>query len=389
MRNVVLPDRTEDFTADPSELYFDLAFVFGLSQLVGLLIDEHDWVGVGKAALLFTLVWMVWSQFTWTANAVPGNQPVVRLFFMVSTAVTIPMSASVSTAFDDGGPVFAISLATIFLAAGGLSLYSVKNALDDPTIVQTLVRYGSVASASLVPLVVGSFFDGVTRTVLWLVAIALILLAMAISGSGEFIVRAGHFAERHGLIMIVALGEVIVAVGIPVVRTLEDSDKSLNSATVTALLASGAFAGLLWWLYFDRLQGALEHRVAELQEPQRSSMARDLYTAGHIPVVGGVILAAAALEEIALHPDDPVGETFGLMLFGGIALFLVGVSGVIFRGYSAIAIERLSAAVIIGALLLATADVQGVWVLVLVDLVLLGVIVLETRRYPETTTRPA
>lgn len=386
MRNVVLPDRTEDFTADASELYFDLAFVFGLSQLVGLLINEHDWVGVGKAALLFVLVWMVWSQFTWTSNAVPGNQPVVRLFFMVSTAVTIPMSASVSTAFGDGGPVFAISLSIIFLAAMLLSLYSVKSVLGDPAILRSMWQYGSVAVASLVPLVIGSFLDGAGRTVLWLVSVGLILLAMAISGASEFIVRAGHFAERHGLIMIVALGEVIVAVGIPVVRTLEDSEKSLGSMTIAALVASGAFAGLLWWLYFDRLQGALEHRVAELQEPHRSTMARDLYTAGHIPVVGGVILAAAALEEIALHPDEPVGTTFGLMLFGGVTLFLLGVSGVVFRAYSALAVERLAAAAIIGAVLLLAADVDGVWVLILIDLVLLGVIVLETRRYPEPAT---
>jgi low temperature requirement protein LtrA len=205
---------------------------------------------------------------------------------------------------------------------------------------------------------------------------------MAISGGGEFLVRSGHFAERHGLIMIVALGEVIVAVGIPVVRTLEDSEKSLETSTVIALVASGAFAGLLWWLYFDRLLGALEHRVEGLQEPKRSTMARDLYTAGHIPVVGGVILAAAALEEIALHPGDPVGTTFGLMLFAGVSLFLVGVSAVVFRAYSALAVERLGASVLIGAVLAFGADLQGVVILVLIDLVLLGVILLEARRLP-------
>ncbi|MGI9610875.1 MAG: low temperature requirement protein A [Acidimicrobiia bacterium] len=383
MRNVVLPDRTEDFTADTSELYFDLAFVFGFSQLVALLINEHDWAGVGKATLLFVLIWMVWSQFTWTANAVPGNQPVVRLFFMVSTAVTIPMSASVSTAFGGGGPVFAIALSLIFMAALGLTVYSVKNLVSEPAILKSLIRYGSVATLSLVPLVVGAFFDGATRVVLWLVSVALILTAMAISGGGEFLVRSGHFAERHGLIMIVALGEVIVAVGIPVVRTLEDSEKSLDSPTVVALVASGAFAGLLWWLYFDRLVGALEHRVESLQEPKRSTMARDLYTAGHIPVVGGVILAAAALEEIALHPEDPVGTTFGLMLFAGVSLFLVGVTAVVFRGYSAWAVERLGGAVLIGAVLAFGADLQGVVVLVLIDLVLLGVILLESRRLPD------
>ncbi len=123
-------------------------------------------------------------------------------------------------------------LSIIFLAAMLLSLYSVKSVLGDPAILRSMWQYGSVAVASLVPLVIGSFLDGVGRTVLWPTSVGLILLAMAISGASEFIVRAGHFAERLGLIMIVALGEVIVAVGIPVVRTLEDNEKSLGSMTI-------------------------------------------------------------------------------------------------------------------------------------------------------------
>ncbi len=388
MRNVVVPDRTEDFTADPSELYFDLAFVFGLSQLVGLLINEHDWVGVGKAALLFVLVWMVWSQFTWVANAIPGNQRVVRAVFMVSTALTVPMSASISTAFDQGGRVFAFSLAAIFLIAFSLSLTTLRTELD---LLSSMVSYATLALASLVPLLVGAFFDGAVRVMLWIATILLILAGMARAGSQEFIVRAGHFAERHGLIMIVALGEVIVAVGVPVVRTLEDAEKSLSFETTVALLASGALSGLLWWLYFDRVQHAMEHRTEELQEPDRSTMARDLYTTAHIPIIGGVILAAAAIEEIALHPSDEVGTTFGLMLFGGIGLFLLGVSGAAFRAYRAITYERIAGALLIGLVLILGASLRGIWILVLVDVVLLGIILAEYVRYPEpdrTETAP-
>jgi len=248
-----------------------------------------------------------------------------------------------------------------------------------------MLRYGSVALTSLIPLIAGAFVDGVARTVLWLVAILLIFVAMGVSGGAEFIVRAGHFAERHGLIMIVALGEVIVAVGVPVVRALEEGGQKLSNESTLALLASGGFAGLLWWLYFDRAQHALEHRTEELVEPERSSMARDLYTIGHIPMVGGVILAAAAVEEIALHPSDEVGTTFGLMLFGGVALFLVGISGAAYRAHRAITYERLIGALVVGAIIALGAGLPGMWVLVLVDLVLLGIILTEYVRYPEHT----
>ena len=122
------------------------------------------------------------------------------------------------------------------------------------------------------------------------------------AGSSEWLVRPGHFAERHGLIVIVALGEVIVALGIPVVAALEES-AALPLETIAALVAAGTFAGLLWWAYFDRPLPALEHRHEATEDViQRGRFARDVYTYAHLPIVAGIILCAAALEEITLHP---------------------------------------------------------------------------------------
>ena len=113
MEGIELPPLTEDFTADPVELFFDLAYVFAFSQLVALLIADPTWAGVGKAALLFGLLWLPWQQLTWAANAILGNGRAVRTLFLVATVVSIPMGASTSTAFEGGGPIFALALTRI------------------------------------------------------------------------------------------------------------------------------------------------------------------------------------------------------------------------------------------------------------------------------------
>ncbi len=130
----------------------------------------------------------------------------------------------------------------------------------------------------------------------------IVLVGTVRAGKGDWIIRPGHFAERHGLIFIVALGEVIVAIGVPVVRSLEKG-VGVPGATVVALIAAGAFAGLLWWSYFDRPQPGLEHFAAGLPDSERGRFVRDVYTYAHAPLVAGVVLSAAALEQITAASD--------------------------------------------------------------------------------------
>ena len=376
MKGIQLPPLTEDFTADPVELFFDLAYVFAFSQLVGLLIHEPTWAGVGKAALLFSLLWLPWQQLTWAANAISGNGRPVRTLFLVATVVSIPMAASTSTALAGGGPVFAIALAGIMVIGFTMQTLGVTDEVDFDGAVTQWIAPNAIAIAVLV---VGSFYDGTTRLVLWLVAVAIVLWAMIKAAEGEWVVRAGHFAERHGLIIIVALGEVIVAIGIPVVAALE-TDGGLPLATLLALVASGAFAGLLWWAYFDRPSPGLEFAATRLEGRDVGRYARDVYTWAHAPIVAGVILAAAALEEITLHPLDPVPLEFRLMLAAGLALFLVGVFVAVRRAFQAEAIERLLGAGIIVAVVFLGASWSGLALLSLVVVVMFAVLTIEHRR---------
>jgi len=377
VKGIEVPDRTEDFTADPVELFFDLAYVFAFSQLVGFLVLDPTWTGAGKAALLFGLLWLPWQELTWSANAVSGNGRPIRMLFLVATVVSVPMAAATSTAFTAGGWVFAIALTAIMVLGFSIQRLSATRGTGFH---RAVIRWIAPNAVAIAVLLAGAAVHGTARIVLWVVSVAIVLLAMIIAGQGEWVVRSGHMAERHGLIVIIALGEVIVAVGLPVFDSLTEED-GIPARSVLALLASGAFACLLWWGYFDRPGPALEHRAEGLAtDVERGRYVRDVYTWAHAPIVAGIVLAAAALEEIALHPTDPIPSGFRTMLVGGMAMILGGVAAAVWRAFHAVARERVVGVAAIALAVAATGDVDGVVVLLIVVAVMFVTLLVEHQR---------
>ncbi len=376
MRGLAAPEPTEDFTADPVELFFDLAFVFAFSQLVHLLIVHPDWEHVGQAALVFVLLWLPWTQFTWSANAVPGNQRSVRIAFLVGTAASVPMAAAVETAFDGSGLLFAVPLAIIHLMALALMLVGVATGSSE---FRSAVTYGIPNFVAMVVLVVGGLVDDEARVALWILSVLIVVWSTIRAGSGDWVMRPGHFAERHGLIIIVALGEVIVALGNAVVEPLNDGE-GFSATAVIALAATGVAAGILWWSYFDRVQPALEHRAEETDAHDRGRFARDAYTYAHAPIVAGVILIAVGLEEAALHPDEALPYAYRMMLLGGIGLFIGGIAIAVYRAFGIVAKERLVALVVVAIILFAAADLHSVWLIVVIDVLALAGLTAEHLR---------
>ncbi len=383
MRGLVVPEATEDFTADPVELFFDLAFVFAFSQLVGLLLADPSWSAVGDATLIFLLLWLPWTQFAWSANAVPGNSRTVRLLFLVATAASVPMAASVQSAFDQSGALFAVPVAIIFLTGLALMVLGLENGTE---VYRSALRYGGPNLVAMTVIVVGGFLDDDARVVAWIVGVLIVIYSTIRAGGGEWIIRAGHFAERHGLIIIVALGEVIVALGNSLVAPLE-GEGGFSAGSVTALVAAGVFAGLLWWAYFDRVQPAFEHRAEETSAAERGRFARDVYTYAHAPIVAGIILSAVAMEEMALHPTDPLPTAFRAMGAAGLALYFGGVGIGVYRAFGAVARERLAAVLAICVLMAAGSDVDGVVLLVGIDLIILATLFVEQFRIEGTRTK--
>jgi low temperature requirement protein LtrA len=376
MRGLVLPEPTEDFTADPVELFFDLAFVLAFSQIVSHLVHHPTWKAAAESALVFLILWLAWSTFTWAANAVQGSTREVRAIFLVATAASIPMGASITTAYDSGGGTFAVCASIIILMAIGLQLWGL-----DPSSEQfrSVLKYAIPNIVAMATLVIGGFVGGTPQVVLWIASIAITLLAMARAGDSEWLVRSGHFAERHGLIVIIALGEVVVAIGISVIDSLGEGE-GLPNRTLWGLIAAGVLAGLLWWAYFDRVMPALEHRNESLHGPDAGRFSRDVYTGLHLPIVGGIITAAAAVEEILLHPKDPVHTEFLIMLVAGLALFFLGIAGAVFRAFRAIAKERIAGVAAIAALAWIGRSWDGVALLLVVDVVILLSLIVEHLR---------
>lgn len=372
MRGVTIPSADEEITVDQVELYFDLAFVFAFSQVVAYLHDLHSYEGIARAALIFTLLWMPWSQFTWSANAISSSSRPVRFFFLIATLATIPVAATVRSAFGSGGGMFALGIAVIFLMPNLAYLASME--ADQRS---QALRYGTPAMLSMLIVVIGGFIDGNARIVVWLIALGIFGYSTWRAGDVEWVVRSGHFAERHGLIVIVALGEVIVAIGIPVVNQFLEGGGEVESDTLWALVLSGVFAGLLFWSYFDRVGPAIEHKAESLTGKERGRLARDGYTYFHLFIAGGVILAAAALEEITLHPNDSLDTVWRVMLLIGIASFLLGIAGAVYRAFGVVAKERLIALAVVAVALPLLADVRGLVVLAVLDLVLLGMLFAE------------
>jgi low temperature requirement protein LtrA len=377
MKNIPIPSREEDFTADPAELFFDLSFVFAFSRLVFHLVHHPTLEGFGEFVLLFTLIWMAWTNFTWSANAVAGNSRLVRAIFLLATAISLPMGASLEAPFGEGSIVFAVTVSAILAmpVAVGVTLLT-----DDKAVQSSNRRYLLFTLAGIALVLAGGFTDDAWQTGLWIAAAAWLIFSTLDAGGGDWLVRPGHFAERHGLIVIIALGEIIVAIGAPAAESLSDGG-SFDGKLVAAMTASGLLVAMLWWSYFDRPLPALEHRHGELTDTNdRSRFARDVYSYSHYLIVGAILVAAAALEEIMLHPGDPLPSAFRWMLFLGISGYLLGVVTAILRAYSNLAVERVVAVLALGVLIGLTRSLDGLWLLIAVDVLLLAILTIEHYR---------
>ena len=206
---------------------------------------------------------------------------------------------------------------------------------------------------------------------------AVIIAGTIGAGRHAWMIRPGHFAERHGLITIIALGELIVALGLPVVETLGD-DGDLSGETLVALVAAGAYAALIWWSIFDRPLRALEHRHDLHDDPtERGRYARDVYTYAWLAIVAGIVLAAAGLEEIVLHPSEVPDTAFRWMFLGGTVLTMIGVGIAILRAFTKITFERTAGAAGLVALAALATSLEGLALVIAADLVIVVMLAVE------------
>lgn len=305
------------------ELFFDLVFVFCVTKVVGLLHGHLDLRTAGSALLVFWLIWWAWTQFTWALNAANTDHPRIQMVALLATAIAFFMGVGIPQALGDAALWFAVPYVAVRIV--GLLLYSWVASSDADQ--RRAVRIFSLLSAvGLVAVLTGAVLGGQALYICWSLAVALDLLAAAIAGQLEgWNLHPEHFVERHGLIVIIALGETLIVAA----AGLVDAPRT-PTVIATGVLAV-AVTCALWWTYFRRARPAFEHALATRTGSARSCTARDVFSVTHFPMLCGVILLAVGLEEALAHPGDPLDASVRTALGAGAVLFVCGTAAAVWR----------------------------------------------------------
>jgi len=364
-----------ELSVSPLELFFDLVFVFAVTQTVSLIAHDPTVTGVLGGALVFFMLWWAWQQYTWGINVIGNERIVVQLTLMLAMGISLFMALVVPDAFGDDARLFGIAYSLVLFL--GLALFYAG--LESAEARGGLVQYLPLAVAGGLVVLVGSFLSPTWRVVAWVTGMALELLATSTAKEYDFKIQPGHFAERHGLFVILAVGESIVAIGL----TAVELDRSVEVAIALAAAFLGAVT--IWWLYFGRFAGRAEDSLRATHGATRTAMARDLYTMGHYPIVFGIVLYAVVAEEVVSHPGDPLPSSGQWIFALAVALVVFGLLGAVKRADGPLLWERgVAALVVIGVTLVV--PIAG-WALILVFVPAMAIaMVAETRRLSTLTT---
>ncbi len=357
-----------DKRATSLELFFDLVFVFAITEVAGLVHDDLTFQGFARGAIVMAILWWGWSQFTWAANAIDLEPRRVRAVILAAMGVALIMAQSVPTAFVDGG----LWLAVGYAALRGLGLWQYwVGTEDDAGTRQALLPFIRWSSLGPAVMILGAFLDTPARSIIWVIALGLEILAASRAGRGPWTINAGHFAERHGLIVIIALGETIVAVG------LGASDRLPSFEVAAVLLIALAGSCILWWAYFDWLADLWEGELKLVSADQAGSYARDVYSFLHYPMISGIVLYALAAEEMVAHPEEALtsGAQFALGL--ALALYLGGQVLATYRSSRRILWDRVAAGAVLPVVILLTGSLAAPWTIGIVMGLLLAALVVE------------
>ncbi len=302
------------------ELFFDLVFVFAVTQVTALTAHHLTAVGILHSLLLFWLIWWAWTQFTWTLNPADTTHDGVRLVTILATGAAFVMATAVPGAFEADALWFAIPY--LLVRVLGLAL-QIRVEVEDSTSSQGGVwAWAGFSMIGLLLVLMGALADPSARTALWVAAVVADLVAALVAGRArEWDLNPAHLSERHGLFVIIAIGESLIVAGAAVAGDV----RTLPLAGVA--VASLAVAGLMWWTYFGWLQEALEHGIAATAPSRMGAAARDAFSLSHFPLVCGIVGFAVAVEEFVAHPDEPASGAVIAALGAGVALF-VGFSAV-------------------------------------------------------------
>lgn len=298
----------------PLELFFDLVFVYAFTQVTAYMAGYPTASGVLQGLALLAALWWAWVAYAWLTNSYDAETSAVKVALLAVMGAAFVASLAVPQAFGEDATMFGLALLAVY-ALHPLVYYLV--ARDDPEVRQAVVRLAPGLLLSGALYAVAGLVDGAARIALWVVALTLVSLAPLSGGTRGWRVRPSHFVERHGLIVIIALGEALVSIG----AGLAGVDLQWSQVT-TALLAL-VVVGTLWWTYFDVFSHAAERRLCAARGQEQNALARDMFSYLHYPMIAGIVLFALGAKKVMADTEGQIKTIAAVALLGGVALYLL------------------------------------------------------------------
>ena len=330
------PKEPADRSVGALELFFDLVFVYAMSQVTILMRADISWAGFGHGLLALAAVWWAWVCYAWLTNTSDHARPAHRVLIFLAMAAMLIAAVALPQAFGARALMFALAFLAVRLIHVALLALDVRGEAHLGAPALRLVPTLLTGPALLVP---AAFVDTPGRELLWIAAGVIDYSGPLLVGTAGWSVAPAYFVERHGQIIIIALGEAIVEVGAGADDSLE------RPGVVTAVLLAVLIAAGLWWSYFGYLRGGAERRLRGTGNRERARLARDSYSYLHLPLVAGVVFFALGVHEAIAGAAEPLPLLPAVALAGGVALFFVGDVAYRWRDHHQLAAERLLAAV--------------------------------------------
>jgi low temperature requirement protein LtrA len=342
--------RSEE-SVKPLELFFDLVFVLALTQCTALMADDPTWEGLARGLLILGVLWWAWVGYSWLTSVVDPEEGFVRFAIFAAMAGLLVVALCVPEAFDDRALLFACAYALV--RGAHIALFVIASH-GDPGFRRSVTGLGIGTAIGSGLLVAASFADGALQGGLWALALLLDMGEPYMFGSEDWKLIPGHFAERHGLIVIIALGESIVAIGVGA-EGLE-----VDAGVVVAAVLGVEAAAALWWLYFDIVALVAERRLSKAAAGrEQNEVARDSYSYLHFPMVAGIVLFALGLKKTLEHVGDPLETVPAVAMLGGTALYLLAHVAFRWRNVQRFSVQRVACAAALCALIPVATEVAA------------------------------
>src|SRR4051795_6274948 len=322
----------------PLELFFDLVFVLAFTQCTALMAHHPTWSGLAQGLLVLGMLWWAWGGYAWLTSVIDPEEGAVRLVMFGAMASLLIVSLCVPEAFGHLGLTFALAFGVFRVAH--IALFMLASP-DDDALRHSVLGLAASTAIAVTLLAAASLFDGVAQGALWALAIFLDMAGPYFFGAEGWKLAPGHFAERHGLIVIIALGESIVAIGV-------GASGELGLGVGTAGVLGVFLAAALWWTYFDVVALVSARRLGEA-EPGRvqNDLARDSYSYIHLLMVAGIVLIAYGMKVTIGHHSDRLHDVPAFALLGGLALYLLGLVSFRYRHVKTLNHHRAGLAIVL------------------------------------------